>query len=212
MPLVESLSQRLKSQTQRAHTDAERSGIVRDLIRGQADKQHYLVFLKNLGEIYLELEHQLEKLEKDHPLSFFATPELFRYEAIQKDLSMMGNSSAELPTLPVTREYCQTIREAFVGSQYRLLSHAYVRYLGDLSGGQIMAKIMAKSGFRAGEVCTSMRFYKFAQIPDPVAYKDKLRRAIDTFGERQTEWDPIVEEANTVFSLNMKLSESVVGN
>lgn len=203
------LSEQLKSETRQAHTAAERTGIVRDLIRGQADKHSYLLYLRNLGEVYLELEHALGALVDGHPLSFFASSELYRYNAIQEDVASLASASLQLPVLPATLKYCQHIKDAAGNSQHKLLAHAYVRYVGDLSGGQIMSKVMTKTGFVDGEECSSTRFYEFPDICDTDAYKKKLRAAIDTFGHAQPEVESIVDEANLAFGLNMSLSEAV---
>ncbi|KIR52651.1 heme oxygenase 2 [Cryptococcus gattii Ru294] len=100
-----------------------------------------------------------------------------------------------------------------------LLAHAYVRYLGDLSGGQFIGARVKKSFDLPGDDGT--RFYQFdfqkggnaqgeetrAETKKRLAeVKDWYRRGMDeAVGEDQRLKTDLVEEANLAFSLNTDL-------
>ena len=61
----------------------------------------------------------------------------------------------------------------------RLIAHAYTRYLGDLSGGQIVQRLLAKSlGLRPEQ----LSMYDFSGFPDPAALKTEYRHALEQAG------------------------------
>ena len=62
---------------------------------------------------------------------------------------------------------------AFAADAPRLIAHAYVRYLGDLSGGRIVGRILARSPGLGPE---ALSFYDFPGIADPD--QDPLDRVI----------------------------------
>src|SRR5699024_7772612 len=58
-----------------------------------------------------------------------------------------------------------------------MLANHYVRYLGDLSGGQAIARLVE----RHYEVdADGLGFYRFAGIPKRKPYKDRYRAALDS--------------------------------
>lgn len=96
-----------------------------------------------------------------------------------------------------------------------IIAHAYVRYMGDLSGGQHMVKRLCKmfpvhldeeeQTEKASQ--TGFAFYTFDQ---PAALKDRLRSAIDGIGIDESGTAHIVSEATQVFDLHHALFESLV--
>ncbi|MGO1319601.1 MAG: biliverdin-producing heme oxygenase [Galactobacter sp.] len=110
---------------------------------------------------------------------------------------------AGLPGIPAiaaaTQAYADRIEE--VGNDAdpaRLLAHHYLRYLGDLSGGQAIGKLVDR---HYGPPADAMSMWHFESIPKPKVYKDGYRDLLDAFGnERQR--DAVVDEAVNGFRLN----------
>jgi heme oxygenase len=90
-----------------------------------------------------------------------------------------------------------------------LVAHSYTRYLGDLSGGQILKKI-AQNAMNLQDGGTA--FYEFADIPDEKAFKNTYRQAMNDLPIDQATADRIVEEANAAFGMNMKMFNELEGN
>jgi len=66
-----------------------------------------------------------------------------------------------------------------------LLAHAYVRYLGDLSGGQIIKKCIAASYSLPLDSLDGQRYYHFGEessIAEIKAFKKAFRNGMDTAG------------------------------
>ncbi len=47
--------------TKTLHVEAERTGIIRDLLRGEASREGYILLLRNLLPAYREMEQGLER-------------------------------------------------------------------------------------------------------------------------------------------------------
>jgi len=103
----------------------------------------------------------------------------------------------------------------------RALAHAYVRYLGDLSGGQIIRQRITKAYALDRDDGRGIAFYRFGTLesPDAVAGPSDLRRIKVQFRRRldeSVEDDQkvkaiLVEEANLAFRLNEGLFSSLQG-
>lgn len=81
------------------------------------------------------------------------------------------------------------------------VAHHYTRYLGDLSGGQIIRDKAEKNwGFaRKGD---GVRFYVFEQVPNPAAFKRSYRALLDGVRVDELEKQRIVAECKRAFALN----------
>ena len=74
------------------------------------------------------------------------------------------------------RAYAGADTKAAEGDGARLIAHAYTRYLGDLSGGQILQRLLARSlELRPSE----LSFYDFPRFSDLDALKADYRKALD---------------------------------
>jgi heme oxygenase len=91
-----------------------------------------------------------------------------------------------------------------------LIAHAYTRYLGDLSGGQIL-KRLARGGMQLPEG-KGTAFYEFTAIPDAKAFKRDYRKVLNSLPLDSTTCEQIVAEANLAFGLNMALFQELEGS
>lgn len=203
MPRPASLLEALRNRTRDLHTQAERSGMIADILRGHVTRGGYALFLRNLLPVYHAMEEQLVRAGQSPSIGPLVRPELVRADAIRNDLESLAVDVFALPVLPATVEYVDAIMQAGMGDGGRLIAHAYARYLGDLSGGQIIKRLLARSlDLRPAE----LSFYDFPAIDDIPAFKADYRTAIDRAGEASEDFDAIVEESARVFELNIALS------
>ena len=114
--------------------------------------------------------------------------------------------SWEPSRLPEAANYVQAIERASAGNGDRLVAHAYTRYLGDLSGGQILKRLLARS---LSLPASALSFYEFPAIADVATFKSEYRAAIDRVGDESDEFDGIVEEGALAFELNIELSAAL---
>ena len=202
------LSGQLWAATKALQTTAERSGIIALLLRGKATPRGYALLLRNLLGAYVALEVGLEA-HCDTPGVFrLARPETYRSATILADLREMAgeNWAAELPLLPEGERYAAAVNQAAEVNGTRLIAHAYVRTLGDLSGGQIVGDLLRRS---LGLPEAALSFYRFPGIADIAAYKTGYRQSLDAAGAEIADSDAVAAEAALAFRLNIALSEAV---
>ncbi|MEM8637954.1 MAG: heme oxygenase (biliverdin-producing) [Cyanobacteria bacterium P01_G01_bin.54] len=205
------LATMLREGTKKSHTMAENMGFIKCFLRGVVEKSSYRKLTANFYYIYGAMEEELERL-KDHPvLSQVYFPELNRKASLEQDLSFYYGSQwrDEIQLSPVGREYVDRIHQMGQERPELLVAHLYTRYLGDLSGGQILKKI-AQTAMNLEEGGTA--FYEFPQIPDEKAFKDTYRQAMDSLPIDQATAEAIVDEANDSFALNMRMFGELEGN
>jgi heme oxygenase (biliverdin-producing, ferredoxin) len=201
-------AQYLKARTQALHVAAERSGIIRELLRGRGTRKGYALLLSNLLPAYRELEHGLDRHINSRAVRALVWPTLYRAASIESDLiGLFGPQWLEtLPLLPEGERYVRIIAAAADGDGARLIAHAYVRYLGDLSGGLIIKALLRKSLSLNDATLT---YYDFPDIADAATFKAQFRDALDRAGTEIHNVAPVVDEAMGAFALNIALSEAV---
>lgn len=208
-PAPPSLSQRLREETADLHRQAERSGIMFDLLRGRLERSTYATLLRDLLEVYTSLEGRLDERAGAEALRGIHDRDLYRTAALRRDLAALHGEGWEAALAPgdAARAYAERLREA---PPLQLAVHAWVRYLGDLSGGQalggVVARLLALPGGAAGD---GVAFYRFPAIDDIASYKQRFRAALDAIPLAAAEADAAVEEAREAFRLNVRVFEDV---
>jgi len=206
------LAARLRERTRRLHREAERSGIVRELLRGRATRSGYALYLRNLLPAYRALEDGLERHRATPGVRAIVHPPLFRAGALARDLvTLAGDGWARrLPLLAPGERYGQRIAAAAAPhAGAGLVAHAYVRYLGDLGGGRILRRLLARSLGLAPE---ALSFYDFPDIADREAFKSAFRGDLDRAELELEHPEAVIEEAIAAFRLNVEVSEAVLAS
>ena len=205
--LSDSLSTLLREGTRAQHVRAERSGFIADLLRGRGQRAGYVLLLRNLLPAYRALEQGLEHHGASPVFAGLAWPALFRASALERDLDVLAGPDwpRTIELLPEGKRYADVVTAAGIGAGHGLLAHAYTRYLGDLSGGQVIGRLLGRS---LGMTEEALSFYRFAAIEDADAFKREFRRALDAAGPL-VDGASVVEEAVTAFELNIALSEAI---
>jgi heme oxygenase len=206
--MPEPLSARLRLETKQAHTRAERSGLMRDLLTGTLDPQRYVALLANLHAVYGTLEPALERHARDPLIAPIHDRALDRVGPLERDLlALAGPGWKEaFPPTAATAAYVARLQSADADPAL-LVAHSYTRYLGDLSGGQILKRIVLQLLGERGTGAVS--FYEFPGIPDPDAFKQRYRAALDAMPLDGIATDRLVAEALEAFDLNARLFESL---
>lgn len=191
--------------TKTLHREAERTGIIRDLLHGEATREGYLLLLRNLLPAYRAMEQGLNYHRRSPALGELADYRLDRASAIEADLvALCGERwSHRIPLLEAGVRYATQMTQAAEGDGTPLIAHAYTRYLGDLSGGQILRRLLARSlGLQPSE----LSFYDFPRFADLDALKADYRHALDRAGAFAIDQQALIEEGAIAFSLNIDLS------
>lgn len=203
-----SLLEALRERTKDLHALAERTGIVAEILHRRAGLVGYALLLRNLLPVYQTMEQALAGQRNSAVVGLLVRPELDRTGAIEADLRVIANlyGIGDLPQLREATRYAAAIHQASEGTGIRLIAHAYSRYLGDLSGGQILKKLLERSLDLPPD---ALSFYDFAGIPDIAAFKSEYRSAIERAGDELGDFDAVAEEGARAFELNIDLSVAV---
>ena len=209
---VEDFSKQLKEGTKKSHTMAENTSFVASFLRGVVDESKYRQLIANFYFIYHALESEVE-LNKDNP---FVGPMrlngLPRHDALVEDCKYFYGDNWKDIIRPTeqTQRYVSRIHEVAKENPELLIAHHYTRYMGDLSGGQILKGIAQKA---LGLKEDGLAFYEFPEIIDKKMFKDSYRRVLDTMiPATQKDVDGIIVEANYAFRLNMYMFEEIQGD
>lgn len=206
------LATQLREGTKKAHTMAENVGFVRCFLRGVVEKNSYRKLVANFYFVYSAMEEELER-HKNHPVvSNVYFPELHRRQSLEADLAYYYGTHWRDQVSPseAGQRYIDRIREVSNTQPELLVGHSYTRYLGDLSGGQILKGIAQRAmNLVDGE---GTAFYEFDNIPDEKAFKNTYRSSLDAIAVDEATAERIVAEANDAFGLNMQMFNELEGN
>jgi len=211
-PMPVALASQLREGTKKAHTMAENTGFVSCFLKGVVDKASYRTLVADLWFVYSAMEEEIGRLT-DHPVvGPIAAPELHRRESLEQDLAFYfgGDWRQQIRATPGAQEYVARLHQVAREAPELLVGHHYTRYIGDLSGGQIL-KAIAQKAMNLGEH-DGLRFYEFDAIPDEKAFKANYRATLDSLPIDQATADRIVAEANQAFHCNMKMFQELEGN
>ena len=154
----------IKNNSNDLHAVAEKTGFLKRLLEGKASTESYAEYLYNLYEVYKAIEVNLEKCKDNKVVKDFVLPEIYRAEAILKDLKfLLGENLNTIKPLASTRAYVARINEIGETAPELLVAHAYTRYLADLFGGRTIYG-MVKDLYKIDE--EGLNYYKYVTLSD----------------------------------------------
>jgi len=163
----------LKTLTWEHHQEAERQGFVKVLMSGNINPKFYATYLWNQHKKYDVLEAMaganglLDNL-----------PDIRRKQKIENDFLELWKDDTPPVLVPSTDEYIARMK-TLIREPDKLMAHVYVLHMGDLSGGQMIARKAPGEG----------RMYQFDT--DKAALKEAIRAKTN---------DDMAEEAKWVFT------------
>ncbi|MFI1434749.1 biliverdin-producing heme oxygenase [Streptomyces lydicus] len=185
------------------HTEAEHAPFMSNLLGGRLGVTAYRRYTEQLWFLYRALEDASGALAGDPVAGPFLRPELARTAELERDLAHLGGPSWRdgLAPLPATAAYADRVTACARDWPAGYVAHHYTRYLGDLSGGQIIRGTAEKTwGFaRKGD---GVRFYVFEDIANPAAFKRAYRALLDALPLDDLEKQRVVDECKLAFRLN----------
>ncbi|WP_225827877.1 heme oxygenase (biliverdin-producing) [Streptomyces naphthomycinicus] len=200
---MDSFSSLIRTASHEQHTEAETSTFMSDLLGGRLGVTAYARYTEQLWFVYEALESAAGRLAADPVAGPFVRPELFRLAALERDLAHLRGAGwrTGLDALPATREYADRVRECAERWPGGYVAHHYTRYLGDLSGGQII-RDRAERTWGFAKKGDGVRFYVFDGIANPAAFKRDYRELLDSIGVDDLERQRVVTECKRAFALN----------
>jgi heme oxygenase (biliverdin-producing, ferredoxin) len=203
--MSQDLATQLREGTQHSHTMAENTAFMKCCLKGIVEREPFQKLLANLYFVYTALEEELRRYQHHPVVGQIYFPELDRQGAVEKDLAFYYGDTWRLDIAPLAsgKAYINRIREAAATDPALLIAHAYVRYMGDLSGGQSLRNIVRSALNLPPNEGT--QFHEFEHIPTVEArraFKGKYRDALNSLTVDDALAQRIVDEANLAFQLN----------
>lgn len=199
------LASKLREGTKQSHTMAENTAYMKCFLKGIVEKEPFRKLLANLYFVYSTLEAEILK-HRHHPVvGLIYFPELNRTANLEADLAFYygENWQAEIVPSEAGKIYVERIKEVANSDPALLVAHAYVRYLGDLSGGQALKNIVRSALNLSPDRGTKL--HEFDAFPSAEArreFKGKYRDTLNDLPVDDELAQKIVDEANYAFSLN----------
>ncbi len=194
------------------HDEVNGSAFMTELLAGRLGVAAFRHYTEQLWFVYRALEDVPRSLTEDPVAGPFVRPELMRTAALERDLDHLhalerdgedvpDRWRATLTPLPATARYVERLHEVAEDWPAGYVAHHYTRYMGDLSGGQVVRGTAEKAwGLeRKGD---GVRFYVFDLIGNPAAYKREYRARLDAVPVSVDEKLRMVEECRHAFALN----------
>ena len=194
-------AERIKAGTDAAHRETEQSRFVGALLAGELTSDGYAELLAQTYLVYRELEDAGRTHTGNPVASPFLHDELLRVPSLEADLEFLRGSSwrETVSALPATTRYVERLREVAYEWPAGFVAHHYIRYMGDLSGGQIIRRMLERA---YGYTTDGLQFYIFDEIPKPKVFKDTYRAKLDAAPLTPADQQRVIDEVNLAYRLN----------
>ncbi|KAI8379751.1 heme oxygenase-domain-containing protein [Radiomyces spectabilis] len=223
-PILENpeLASAMREGTKVVHRAAESSVFTKKFLKGDITKDEYGQYISSLYFIYSTMERLLRS-HKNHPVlqNICFPTELEREQALLNDLEFyygkerLPELTSPLSMTPAVKAYVQSLEAACSVDPLLLVAHSYSRYLGDLSGGQILARRLKKHVLNLEKDDASwdsedgLHFYQFNNIGNHNQFKTLYRERLDTLQVNSRTKAMIVAEAIRSFELNIAVFDEI---
>ncbi len=207
--MANNLATQLREGTSKSHSMAENVSFVKSFLGGVIDKESYRKLVSNLYFVYSAMEEEMEKNKENIYIKPIYFTELNRRKNLELDLEHYygPNWKSLIRISEATSSYVERIKTISSERPELLVAHAYTRYLGDLSGGQLLKKIAQRAmNLPDGK---GLAFYEFDQVEDEQEFKQNYKKALDSLPLDSTLAENIVAEANVSFTMNMKMFQEL---
>lgn len=196
----------VREATASQHRNAETRSFITALMGGELSLADYTTYLAQYAWVYRALESRT--VNASDP-AIIADRRVLRSDAIDADLAALGAADWESthPALPATQAYVDRLLE-IADDVPRYVAHHYTRYLGDLSGGQAIAALVAR---HYGATPEQLSFYRFDGVDSAVQFKRDYRAGLDELDFDAEQDQAFVDEAKAAFSYNAAIFEALDG-
>ena len=203
-----SFSAALRDRSAGSHSQSEHAGFMADLLKGEGSREDYIALVTQHYFIYEALESAGERMRRDPIASVFLSDKLTRMPALEADLEFLIGPEwrQTIRPLPTTQRYVDRINQVGATWPGGFVAHHYTRYLGDLSGGIFIGRVMQR---RFGFETNGIGFYLFDDIADPKAFKDVYRDQLDAAPWDDAERERVIDEVLLAYRFNTELFEDL---
>ena len=208
MSEILSFSAALRERSSGSHSRSEGAGFMSDLLKGEGSREDYIALVAQHYFIYEALEGATERMRHDPVAACFISDRLTRLPALEADLSFLlgTNWRDRIGMLPATARYVERIKQVGASWVGGYVAHHYTRYLGDLSGGLHIGRVLRR---QFGFDTNGIGFYIFGDIADPTEFKNVYREQLDAAPWDDAEKDRVIAEVLTAYRFNTEVFEDL---
>lgn len=208
---TEALSSRLRSATSEIHKEAEQRPFMQSFFAGALPRHAYIEWLSRQWHLYRALESGLATLPTGSPEGDVVPAALHRTARIAADLDHLtaGAWDEAIPPSAATLHYVNRIESTY-DFPAGLLAHAWLRYMGNVGGRDVLRRITASSlGLDPDVEPYGLSFTDFSSIGEVRPFFAKFHAALDALAIDDDEIERAVVEASAGFRLNIALTDEL---
>lgn len=197
-----SISTLLREGTAAAHAQAENTSFMAHLAKGELSREDAVNLTAQYYFIYTALEDIAHRgRTTSEAVATIADARLDRRQALESDLAAMigPNWREEITALPATTRYVAKLEAISPDNAPAIIAHHYVRYLGDIAGGQVIARMLEG---HYGLTPEELAFYDFSAIGKIPPFRKNYKDALDALPFNNTERVSLLTHAENAFCLN----------
>ncbi|MGO2152230.1 MAG: heme oxygenase (biliverdin-producing) [Microbacterium gubbeenense] len=208
MENVTALSSVIRERTREAHSSSEGASFMSTLLRGERTRDDYISLVAQHYFIYEALEGATERMRHEPIAARFISDRLARLPALEADLSFLigDNWRDRIAPLPATARYAARIDQVGATWVGGFVAHHYTRYLGDLSGGIHIGRVLKR---QFDFDTNGIGFYLFGDIADPSEFKNVYREELDAVPWDEVEKERVIAEVLTAYRFNTEVFEDL---
>lgn len=208
---AERFSDVLRTATSADHEAAAGAAVMSSLFDGSLPRRAYAAMVGQHWFAYRVLEAAADRLADDPLAGPFVDEALRRQPSLEVDLEVLLGADwrEDLSATPATRCYCDRMEQVCRAEPARFVAHHYTRYMGDLSGGQVIGRI-ARGVYRLSPDAGAA-FYEFPLIEDLAAFKEGYRRRLDAAALDDAQRADLLEEVSIAYRLNTEVFADLDG-
>lgn len=209
-PTAQTLAENLYQATKEIHQNVERHPFLQSLFKGNLDPASYQQYLVDLKLVYSVLEEEIKAGLKNEPqLKQIYFPELNRSSALLVDLASPSFKAFPQHASQASFDYAEHLAKLGRQSPLLLAAHAYVRYLGDLSGGMILKRFVEKKWPDATHFYDFSSALKTYQLPDVNAFKSLYKERLNSLTLDAPTRKRLIQEAKLSFEYAAKIFDAI---
>lgn len=194
------LATALHDSTMEAHERAETASFITRLMSGEGTADGLVALLRQSLPVYGALESACREVADDPRIAPLLDSRLDRTAALRADLEAHQSAGRTFNIIVAAAEEYVAELKTCAGNAPALIGHHYVRYLGDLSGGQIIKTMVRRQyGIEDG-----LSFYEF-HIDKPKVYKDNYRNSLNALPLSDRDRQVALDAATRAFDLNHRI-------
>ena len=198
---------KIRKNTGALHSAAEHSGILKRIVDGNASVDGYVEYLFNLSAMYKVIEETIENNKDNEVVKEFATPELYRYKLIEKDLKyFLGENSDKYELLASTIAFVEKIKEIGNTNPELIVAYAYTRFIADLFGGRTFVALLSVNYKVPAE---GLNYYNCDGIKNIRAYVMNYAVKINDIKLSSELEEKLVTEVSNAYIYNLAISQEL---